>query len=145
MAEAGPQDYPTILGPDASFKGELSFEKGMRLHGRMEGKITTTGRLHIAKEAKMQADVEAAAIIVEGDVKGNLTANDRIELKQTTRYEGDLTASKLVVDEGAVFRGHVTVGPEAVKNRPPQSAGGGAARPMGTPMPAAQPQAQPVK
>jgi len=146
MAEAGPQDYPTILGPDASFKGELSFEKGMRLHGRMEGKITTTARLHNAKEAKMQADVEAAAIIVEGDVKGNLTANDRIELKQTTRYEGDLTASKLVVDEGAVFRGHVTVGPEAVKNRPPQSAGGSpAARPMGTPIPAAQPQAQPVK
>jgi cytoskeletal protein CcmA (bactofilin family) len=140
MAEAGPQDYPTILGPDASFKGELSFEKGMRLHGRLEGKITTTGRLHVAKEAKMQADVEAAAIIVEGDVKGNLIANDRIELKQTTRYEGDLTASKLVVDEGAVFRGHVTVGPEAVKQRPPQ-----AARPMGAAMPSAQPQPQPVK
>jgi cytoskeletal protein CcmA (bactofilin family) len=144
MAEAGPQDYPTILGPDASFKGELSFEKGMRLHGRMEGKINTGGRLHVAKEAKMQADVEAAAIVVEGDIKGNLIASDRIELKQTTRYEGDLTASRLVVEEGAVFRGHVTVGPDAVKNRPPQQGGGGgAARPM--PMPAAQPQAQPVK
>jgi len=147
MAEAGPQDYPTILGPDASFKGELSFEKGMRLHGRLEGKINTGGRLHVAKEAKMQADVEAAAIIVEGDCKGNLVASDRIELKQTTRYEGDLTASRLVVEEGAVFRGHVTVGPDAVKNRPPQQGGGGgaAARPMGAPMPAAQPQAQPVK
>ena len=144
MAEAGPQEYPTILGPDASFKGELSFEKGMRLHGRMEGKITTAGRLHVAKEAKMQADVEAGAIVVEGDIKGNLVASDRIELKQSTRYEGDLTASKLVVEEGAVFRGHVTVGPDAVKNRPPQAVGGGAsARPAG--MPPAQPQVQPVK
>jgi cytoskeletal protein CcmA (bactofilin family) len=142
MAEAGPQEYPTILGPDASFKGELSFEKGMRLHGRLEGKITTAGRLHVAKEAKMQADVEAGAIVVEGDVKGNLLANDRIELKQTTRYEGDLTASKLVVDEGAVFRGHVTVGPEAVKNRPAQTSSGA---PAARPMPPAQPQAQPVK
>ncbi len=144
MAEAGPQDYPTILGPDASFKGELTFEKGMRLHGRMEGKITTGGRLHVAKEAKMQADVEAAAIIIEGDVHGNLTATDRIELKNSARYEGDLTAAKLVVDEGAVFRGHVTVGPEAVKNRPPQ-VGGGAVRPLGSPLPAAQPQGQPLK
>ena len=25
------QEFPTILGPDASFKGELSFEKGMRV------------------------------------------------------------------------------------------------------------------
>jgi cytoskeletal protein CcmA (bactofilin family) len=148
MAEAGPQDYPTILGADASFKGELSFEKGLRLHGRMEGKITTGGRLHVAKEAKMQADVDASSIIVEGDVHGNLSASDRIELKQTARYEGDLTASKLVVDEGAAFRGHVTVGPDAIKNRPPQGAPGsqgGAARPMGSPLPAAQPQGQPVK
>src|SRR5687768_2726482 len=28
MADAGNQEFPTILGPDAKFKGELSFEKG---------------------------------------------------------------------------------------------------------------------
>ena len=141
MAEGSPQEYPTILGPDASFKGELSFEKGMRLQGKMEGKITTPGRLHVAKEAKLLADVDAGSIILEGEVQGNLTATDRIELKQSTRYEGDLTASKLVVDEGAVFRGHVTVGPDAVKSRPPQSG----VRPTGAPMPAAVPQNQPIK
>ena len=117
------QEYPTTLGPDASFKGELTFEKGMRLQGKFEGKITTPGRLHVAREAHMQADVDAGAIIVEGDVHGNLTASDKIELKQSTRYEGDLRASKLVVDEGAVFSGHVTVGPDAVKNKPAGAAG----------------------
>ncbi len=50
-------------------------------------------------------------------MKGNLIAADRIELKQTARYEGDLRATKLTVDEGAIFSGHVSVGPEAVKNR----------------------------
>ena len=45
MAEAGNSEFPTILGPDATFKGELSFEKGMRLHGRFEGKLSTkTGK-----------------------------------------------------------------------------------------------------
>ena len=115
MAEGGNQEFPTVLGPDASFKGELSFEKGMRLMGRFEGKITTPGRLHIAKEAKMSADVDAGAIIVEGEVQGNLAASERIELKQSARYQGDLTASKLVVEEGAAFVGHVSVGPEAQK------------------------------
>src|SRR5213083_2139190 len=99
MAESGNQEFPTILGPDASFKGAMSFEKGLRLQGRFEGKINTAGRLHVAKEAKMQADVEAGAIMVEGDVRGNLTANDRIELKQSARYEGDLLTTKLIVDE----------------------------------------------
>jgi cytoskeletal protein CcmA (bactofilin family) len=121
MADTSNQDFPTTLGSDATFKGELTFEKGLRLQGRFEGKINTPGRLHVAKEAKMQADVDAGGIIVEGDVKGNLSAVDRIELKQSARYEGDLRASKLVVDEGAVFSGHVTVGPDAVKNRPAQS------------------------
>jgi cytoskeletal protein CcmA (bactofilin family) len=109
------QEFPTVLGPDASFKGELSFEKGMRLMGKLEGKVSTPGRIHITKEAKMSADVEAGGIVIEGEVHGNLSAGDRIELKNSARYEGDLRASKLVVDEGAVFSGHVTVGPDAVK------------------------------
>src|SRR6476620_2900605 len=115
----GPGEFPTILGPDANFKGELSFEKGMRLMGKFEGKVNTPGRIHVAKEAKMSADVEAGAIVVEGEVQGNLSANDRIELKQSARYEGDLRATKLVVDEGAVFSGHVSVGPDSVKGKPP--------------------------
>jgi cytoskeletal protein CcmA (bactofilin family) len=116
----GPGEFPTVLGPDANFKGELSFEKGMRLMGKFEGKVNTPGRIHVAKEAKMAADVEAGGIVVEGEVHGNLSANDRIELKQSARYEGDLRATKLVVDEGAIFSGHVSVGPDSVKGRPPE-------------------------
>jgi cytoskeletal protein CcmA (bactofilin family) len=125
MAEGGNQEFPTVLGPDANFKGELSFEKGMRLQGRFEGKITTPGRVHVAREAKMQADVEAGGIIVEGEVQGNLSAADRIELKNTARYEGDLRASKLVVEEGAAFNGHVSVGPDSVKGGRPGGGGPG--------------------
>jgi len=140
MADAGGQEFPTILGPDANFKGELSFEKGMRLMGRFEGKVSTPGRVHVAREAKMHADVEAGAIIVEGEVQGNLAANDRIELKQSARYEGDLKATKLVVDEGAVFSGHVSVGPDGQagpkRPNPPQA---------NVQRPNAQPQPQPVK
>ena len=140
MADAPNQDFPTILGPDASFKGELTFEKGMRLQGKFEGTINTPGRVHVSKEAKMQANVDAGAVIVEGDVHGNLSANDRIELKQSARYEGDLRASRLVVDEGAILVGHVTVGPDAVKNRPAVAGGSKPGQ-----LPAAQPQNQPVK
>jgi cytoskeletal protein CcmA (bactofilin family) len=138
MAETANQEFTTVLGPDASFKGDLSFEKGMRLHGKVSGTVTTTGRLHVAKEAKLEAEVEAGSIIIEGEVKGNITASDRIEMKPSTRYEGDLTTAKLVVEEGAQFRGHVTVGPDAVKAKPQTGAR------IGT-MPPAQVQGQPVK
>lgn len=119
MADTTNSDFSTILGPDVVFKGELSFEKGLKLQGRLEGKINTAGKLHVSKEAKLSADVDAGSITVEGDVKGNLNASDRIELKSTARYEGDLRTSKLVVDEGAIFSGHVSVGPESVKASKP--------------------------
>ena len=134
----GNQEYSTILGPDASFKGDLSFEKGMRLQGKFDGTITTPGRLHITKEAKMQANVDAGAITVEGDVSGNLTASDRIDLKNSAKYTGERRASKLVVEEGAIFSGQVTVGPDAVKNRPSDKGRGNA-----LPLPVVQ--NQPVK
>ena len=101
--------------PDTVFKGDITFEKNMKLLGRFEGKISSGGRLTVAKEAKMQADVEASTVVIEGEVRGTLNCTDRIELKQSARYEGDLKTARLVVDEGAVFSGHVTVGPDAIK------------------------------
>lgn len=133
MAEAG-GDFPTIIGPDAKFEGKLTFEKGLRLQGSLKGEIQTPGRVHVSKEAKLDANVEAGSISVEGEVKGNLSANDRIELKNTARYEGDLQAAKLVVDEGAVFSGHVSVGPENA-SKPKANTPPGIARPGPAPAP----------
>jgi cytoskeletal protein CcmA (bactofilin family) len=136
-------EFPTVLGPDAVFKGELSFEKGLKLMGRFEGTITTPGKLVVSREAKMSADVDAGAIAVEGEVRGNLTAGERIELKATARYEGDLRTSKLVVEEGAVFTGNVTVGPDAVKKVGRPATTGNTA--FNAPIPAPTPTPAPVK
>jgi len=117
------QEYTTVLGPDVAFKGELSFEKGLKLQGTIEGQVKTPGRLHIDREAKITGDVAAGAVNVEGQVRGNITASDRIELRSTANYEGDLEANKLTVEEGAVFQGMVSVGPGSVKAQPGQVAG----------------------
>jgi cytoskeletal protein CcmA (bactofilin family) len=139
MAEPAHADVPTVLGSDSNFKGEMTFDKGMRIHGRFEGKITSAGRLHIAKEARMQAEVEAGTIVVEGEIHGALTAGERVELKQSARYEGDLKASRMIVEEGAVFSGHVSVGPEAVKSHAAAPSNGkpGNGASASAPMPAA--------
>jgi cytoskeletal protein CcmA (bactofilin family) len=115
MADTSHQDVPTVLGPDSNFKGEIAFDKGIRIHGRFEGKISSPGKIHIAKEAKLQAEVDGGSVVVEGEVRGQITASDKLELKQSARYEGDLRAARLTVEEGAVFSGHVSVGPEVVK------------------------------
>ena len=117
-------DYPTVIGSDAVFKGELSFDKGVRVDGRVEGKITTKGHLAVSQGGKLQADVEASNIVVEGEVKGNLASSDRVELRKTARLKGDISATKLLVAEGASFVGHCSVGPNA-----PQGGAGAAGAP----------------
>ena len=120
-------DFTTVIGADAVFKGELSFDKGVRVDGRVEGKITTKGSLAISQAGKLEADVNAGAIVVEGSIKGNITASDRIELRQSARLEGDIKAAKLIVTEGATFQGHCSVGPNAAGAAPAASAAPAAA------------------
>ncbi|MHC4547487.1 MAG: bactofilin family protein [Planctomycetota bacterium] len=114
-------EFTTVIGPDAVFKGELSFDKGVRVDGRIEGKISTKGHLGISQGGKLQADVEAGNIIIEGQVNGNLTASDRIELRKTARLKGDIRAGKLLVADGAAFIGHCQVGPDTGKMPAPSS------------------------
>ena len=112
-------EFTTVIGGDAVFKGELSFEKGVRVDGRVEGKISTKGHLAVSQAGQLQADVHAGNIIIEGEVSGNLTAIDRVELRKTARLKGDIKAIKLLVAEGAAFTGHCQVGPDATKATAP--------------------------
>jgi cytoskeletal protein CcmA (bactofilin family) len=114
-AGGAPVEFPTVIGADAVFKGELAFEKGVRIDGRLEGKVATKGFIAVSQGGHLQADVDAGSVIIEGEVKGNVTAADRIELRKSARLKGDVTASKLLVAEGAAFIGHCHIGPDAQK------------------------------
>ena len=103
-------DFPTVIGPDAKFKGELSFEKSVKILGGFEGRIATNGNLVVAPEGVIQADIEAGTITVEGEISGNVAAKDIVELKNTARLQGDLRCERLIVVDGARFVGHCNVG-----------------------------------
>ncbi len=110
MASNNDADFPTIIGPDAVFKGELSFEKGVKQLGKFEGQIETKGHLVIAKGAELKGEVIAGNVDVQGDVKGNLTVSGKVCLAATAKLEGDLQTARLEVAEGAVFIGKCRVG-----------------------------------
>ncbi len=121
MAANSDQEFTTVIGPDAVFKGELKFEKSVRHLGKFDGQIDTKGHLLIAEGARLAGEVSAASIDVEGDVKGNLNATGKVSLTGTARLEGDLHTSRLEVADGAVFVGRCVVG--ANGNAPPVHAG----------------------
>jgi len=109
MSDAN-NEFPTTLGADAVFKGQLQFKKGVRLLGKFDGEITSGGQLLISEGANLTGDVKASSIRVEGKVKGNLEAETKVQLSGTARLEGDLQTQRLEVSEGAVLIGRVVVG-----------------------------------
>lgn len=112
MAET---DTTTIIGRDATFKGELTFQSPARILGTVEGRVHAGAPLHIGESAQCRATVQGTQVRVEGLIEGDVIASERAELTSKARVKGDLTAGALVVAEGASFVGHCRVGPEAVQ------------------------------
>ena len=106
-----PEEFATVIGADAQFKGELTFQGGVRIDGQLEGSIQTSGKVLVAKTGRLKAEVKAGQVVLEGQVDGNVTADDRVEIRASATLRGDLRASKLLVAEGATWVGRCEVGP----------------------------------
>ena len=144
-------ENPTVIGADVVIKGELTFDKAVRIDGTFEGQIRSKGTLTISEGAKVTASVEAGNVRLEGECKGNLYASEKLQLMATAKMEGDIKATRLEIADGAIFIGNVTVGsgaPSGGEARRPSMESSGQRegnRPQmgGQPMrPRPQPQAQ---
>jgi len=113
MADSG--NETTVIGGDTHIKGEMSFQKTVRLVGTFEGTVKGEGELQVSKGAACKADVDSKAVVVDGIVEGNLVAAEKVQLNASGVVRGDIVAGKMIMAEGASFFGQCAVGPEAVK------------------------------
>ena len=110
MADAS--EYGTILGPDAKFKGELTFDSSAKVLGYIDGSIKSKGKVLIADGSKCKASVAANEVAIEGFIEGNVEASERVEIKKNGRISGDIVASRMTMADGAAIEGHVRIGLE---------------------------------
>ena len=103
-------EYPTVIGADATFKGELSFQGSVRIDGTFEGGIKTPGSVFVSQTGKVKAEINAGDIKVDGSVEGNMSSEGRVQLNASSKLVGDVRAAKLHVAEGATWAGRCEVG-----------------------------------
>ena len=127
-------EFATVIGPDAQFKGDLTFQGGVRVDGQFEGTIHSSGKIFVSKGGKLKAEVKAGNVALEGLIEGNVVAEERVELRASAQLRGDLKAAKLLVVEGATFVGRCEVGPGvgAGTGSPPRPREDATARPVPT-------------
>lgn len=143
MADSSPE-FATVIGPDASFKGDLRFESAAKVLGRFEGSITSKGKVHIANGSDCKATIAAKEVAVEGRIEGNVEAGDRIEIKPTGIVMGDIVAARMIMAEGASINGHCHIGPNGQATAPGKPASVTEAKPAEPAQPKPS-QAQPAK
>jgi len=94
-----------VLGPTASFQGNLKSEGNVRIDGYFDGSIETAGNVIVGEAAKVIADIKASNVQVWGAVKGSITASGRLEILPSGRVWGEIKVTSLLIDEGGLFRG----------------------------------------
>lgn len=100
-----PGDIHTLLGKGSEFEGKLTFEGQVRIDGKFSGQIFTKDTLVIGDGARVNAEINAGTVIVNGVVEGNIKATQIIELHQPGRIKGNLETPALSIDKGVVFEG----------------------------------------
>jgi len=105
-----PRGEPTRVAQSITVKGDLSGSEDLYFDGTLEGRIHVPDcRVTIGPNGRVQAEIEANEIVVEGQVNGNLRARARVDLCRTSRVRGDVVAGRIAIQEGARLHGHVEV------------------------------------
>ena len=86
-----------------TFTGDVTSDGDFRIDGKMNGNITTTGRIVVGSGAEVYGDVKCLAAEIEGVVEGKLDVEDVLSVKSTGVIRGELATSRIAVELGAVL------------------------------------------
>ena len=99
----GKTGTPALLSRDVVIEGDMNSTGDIQIDGTMKGNLKA-GSVTIGREAMIEGDVEAEAIVVHGRLVGNIKARD-VRIRHTAHVEGNITQEALVIEPGAFFDG----------------------------------------
>jgi cytoskeletal protein CcmA (bactofilin family) len=115
----------TTMGPTIKIKGDLSGEEDFLIQGQVDGTINfKKNNLTIGEKGRIQADVSAQSINVEGELQGDLQGEERVTIAKSGKVRGNIVAPRVILEDGAMFKGSIDMEPrkaEASTSKPSQS------------------------
>jgi cytoskeletal protein CcmA (bactofilin family) len=97
----------TLIDRDVTLVGEIVSEEHIRLRGRIEGNVVTSGSVVIEPRASVRGDITAENLILEGSVEGKVVVARKFELRPTGHMRGDIRASIVAIAEEGFLQGKV--------------------------------------
>lgn len=107
MNELGGQ--PNRIEKNTKIKGDIVSEADFRIDGKLDGNVTTSGKVVIGKGGYIHGKVECVNADIEGNFNGELLVSDLLSLKASAVIEGTVSVTKLAVEPGATFNASCTM------------------------------------
>jgi cytoskeletal protein CcmA (bactofilin family) len=95
----------TTLGKETVFTGTMRFSKSLKIDGRFDGEIVSSGFLYIENGAEVSANIKVKSIVIGGIVHGNIEATEKLEMLATGQVYGNVRTTKLKIADGVIFEG----------------------------------------
>ena len=99
----------SVLGGGMTVTGDVTGEGELRIEGRVEGSVSTSGRVLVDASGQVEGGIEAEEVVASGKVSGNIKASGAVRLKKGCRVEADVEAPKIELEEGGTVNGRLTM------------------------------------
>jgi cytoskeletal protein CcmA (bactofilin family) len=100
----------TFLAKGVDFKGVISFDGTIRVDGRIEGEVHTTGTLIVGEHAVIKGIVSVGSLTTSGKINGTVTATEKIHISKPGMLIGDIRTPAISIEDGAHFHGMCDMG-----------------------------------
>ena len=102
----------TLIGSQVCIRGDLEFSGGLYVDGTIQGAVTAAGEgagavLTLAEAGRIEGEVRAPVIILNGTLIGDVHAGQRVELGPTARVEGNIYYAVVEMMAGATLTGRL--------------------------------------
>ncbi|MBV7333195.1 polymer-forming cytoskeletal protein [Chloroflexi bacterium TSY] len=98
-----------IIGPRATFSGNLKCDASIRIDGAADGgHIETPANIILTELARVQCDITAKTVSIRGVFQGTIRA-DRVELLEGCQIYGALHVNTFFMDEGVLLQAELNI------------------------------------
>jgi cytoskeletal protein CcmA (bactofilin family) len=101
----------SLIGATTRIEGNVFFSGGLRVDGTVRGNVAALpdqpGTLVISEHARVDGEVQAAHVVVNGTINGPVDARETLELQALSRVKGDVHYKSIEIQQGAVIEGRL--------------------------------------
>jgi cytoskeletal protein CcmA (bactofilin family) len=101
----------SLIGATTRIEGNLFFSGGLRIDGAVRGNVAALPdqpcTLVLSEHARIEGEVRAAHVVINGTVTGPVFASESLELQANSRVQGDVHYKSIEIVRGAVVEGRL--------------------------------------